>query len=49
MEDFPAHDIEVLDGEEFEVEQTDNSVKPEDGDQSGVSQVPAPDIDEEAE
>ena len=47
MSDAPAPDIETIDGEEFEVGQTDNSVKPEDGDQSGVSQDPAPDIDEE--
>ena len=46
MSDTP---IETIDGEEFVIEQTDNSVKPEDGDQSGVSQDPTPDIDEEVE
>lgn len=30
------------DYDEFPVEQTDNSVRPEDGDQSGVTQEPVP-------
>ena len=36
--------VEVIDGVEYPIEQTDNSVKPEDGDQSEVSQEPVPDF-----
>jgi len=48
MSDTPL-DHEIVDGVEYDIEQTDNSVKPEDGDQSGVSQTPTPDIDAEVE
>jgi hypothetical protein len=41
--------IETIDGEEYDIEQTDNSVKPEDGDQSAVDQMPVLDADEEAD
>jgi hypothetical protein len=36
--------VETIDGAEYPVEQTDNSVKPEDGDQSEVKQDAVPDL-----
>ena len=40
--------VEVVDGVEYPIEQTENSVKPEDGDQSVVDQFPDADLDGDA-